>query len=738
MGNWARQAKQALSQRDYVRAGDFFKMDGNYRAAIKAYIKGGIYGKAAQMHESLGNPKKAEKLLAKHGSPQENAEFYIRQGDHHNAIDIYLQQGMEFDAAELYERLNEADKAAELYERLGFFEKAGVLYGKMKIYDRAIRCLDKAIIQLNELGTPDAKARTQRYQDWIANFHLADGHFKQAADIFVELAQFEKAAKSYAKANLATLAAENYIKIGRRLEAERILAESTGPEERSMLGRLANEAGDYVKAIEYLKGTSHYDELALAHEKLGNYRDAAVLFEKANDLQRAAELYALSGDHQKAALIFEEKGSFEEAAANYEQLQNYRHAAKLYQMAKHPYKTGYCYYKIKKFEEALEELQRVESIDPNFLDAKNIMARIFFKQGYYSVATKVLEELTAKSTLSDDNLSTYYLLARCLEELEEFKEAARYYERICSHKVTYRDVRGRVERLNKMMGRSRSNHTFDDSAAPTNLQIGDIIADRFRIVSEIGKGGMGFIYRVRDLALDRDVALKMLLHNRGSFEELKTELINARDLTHPYIIKVFDIGEWKGVFYFTMELVEGETLKAYIERSDIKEIEDKLKLLIKVCDGLHSAHTKGIIHRDIKPQNILINPNNEPKVLDFGIARRVNEDTKSQGISGSPKYMAPEQIQNTGADPRTDVYAIGIIMFYMFTKVEPFTGKDANQILLMQINRPLPDPTTYNPSIPYWLAEIIRRCCQKNKDMRYGGMNELIDELRLNIMDFKP
>ena len=109
-----------------------------------------------------------------------------------------------------------------------FIEKAGVLYGKMKIYDRAIRCLDKAMVQLNDLGTPDAKSRTQRYQDWVANFHLADGHFKKAADIFVELAQFEKAAKSYAKANLATLAAENYIKIGRRLEAERILAESTG------------------------------------------------------------------------------------------------------------------------------------------------------------------------------------------------------------------------------------------------------------------------------------------------------------------------------------------------------------------------------------------------------------------------------------------------------------------------------------------------------------------------------
>ncbi len=738
MGNWARQAKQALSQREYVRAGDFFKLDGNYRLAIKAYLKAGLFGKAAQMHESMGKPKKAEKLLLKSGSPTELADFHIRQNAPQSAIDIYLKHGMEFEAAELYERMSQLELAAQLYQRLGFFEKAGVMFGKVKSHDKAIVCLQQAIKQLKDLGTPDAKARIQRYLDWVANFHLADGRYRQAADIFVELVQFEKAAKSYSKAEDFVLAAEYYLKVGRRLEAETALAGSKDPEAKAMLGRLANEHGDYKKAVEFLTGTKYRTELAFANEQLGNHLVAAELYEKSGEIQKAAELYARAGDHQKAAMIYESKGFFEEAAQHYESLNNYRHAAKLYQMAKHPYKTGFCYYKISKFEEALEELQRVESIDPNYLDAKNIMARIFFKQGYYSVATKVLEELTAKTTLSEDNLGTYYLLARCLEELEEYKEASRYYERICSHKVTYRDVRARIERLNKVLGRSRGSVTLEDSATPTSLQVGDIIADRFRIVSEIGKGGMGFIYRVRDLALDRDVALKMLLHNRGSFEELKTELINARDLTHKYIIKVFDIGEWKGVFYFTMELVVGETLKAYIEHSQLKDISEKLELIVKVCEGLYSAHQKGIIHRDIKPQNILIEDNLEPKILDFGIARRISEESKSQGISGSPKYMAPEQIQNTGADPRTDIYAIGIIMFFMFTKAEPFTGKDANQILLMQINRPLPDPTTYNPAIPYWLIEIIRKCCQKNKEMRYANMNELIEELKLNTLDFNP
>lgn len=735
MGNWARQARQALSQKEYMRAGDFFKLDGNYRAAVKAYVKGGIFGKAAQIYENLGKPKKAEKLLLKSGTPTELADFHIRQGNPQSAVEIYLKNGMEYDAAELYERLNMTDRAAAIFQKLGFYEKAGVMYGRLNIHDKAIHCLSLAVKQLLALGTPDAKARIQKYQDWIANFCVADNRFQQAAEIFEELAQFEKAAKCYTKAEMFVQAANNYVKVGRRLDAERVLAKSPDPSARAMLGKLAHESGDYQKAVEHLKGTGQYAELAQSHEQLGNYKEAAELFEKASDMQRAGELYAKAGDHQRAALIFEQLGEFDQAAQNYEVQQNFRHAAKLYHMAKQPYKTGFCYYKIGKFEESLEELQRVESIDPNYLDAKNIMARIFFKQGYYSVATKVLEELTSKTTLSDDNLSTYYLLARCLEELQEFKEAARYYERICSHKVTYRDVRNRVEKLNKHLGRSRSNPTFEDSATPTNLQVGDIIADRFRIVSEIGKGGMGFIYKVRDLALDRDVALKMLLSNRGSFEELKTELINARDLTHQYIIKVFDIGEWKGVFYFTMELVEGETLKAYIERSNGGEIEEKLKLLVKICEGLSLAHQKGIIHRDIKPQNILINAEMEPKILDFGIARRVTDEGKNQGISGSPKYMAPEQIQNTGADPRTDIYAIGIIMFYMFTKTEPFTGKDANQILLMQINRPLPDPASVNPTVPYWLTEIIRRCCQKNKDMRYNDMEELINELNLNIMD---
>lgn len=385
----------------------------------------------------------------------------------------------------------------------------------------------------------------------------------------------------------------------------------------------------------------------------------------------------------------------------------------------------------------MEHLQKIDDIDPAADLAKRLMAKIFFKQGYFSVATKLLEELTAKSTLSDENIETYYLLARCLEESGETMEANRYYERICSKKVTYKDVRERVEKLSKVVRRSRFTITEShDLLTPDSFKIGDVIADRFRIMEEIGKGGMGCIFKVRDLSLDRIVALKMLIHNRGSFEELKAELINARDLTHPFIIKVFDIGEWKNVCYFTMELAVGTTLKRYIEESDLSQIDEKIRIMIKICEGLYSAHRMDIVHRDIKPQNIILDANLDPKILDFGIARRMSQEGQDQGISGSPKYMAPEQIQNTGTDPRTDIYAVGIIMFYLFTKKEPFVGKDANQILLMQINRQLPDPLEVNPILPCWLADIIKRCCQKNKEMRYNDIGELIEELKLNVMDY--
>ena len=142
------------------------------------------------------------------------------------------------------------------------------------------------------------------------------------------------------------------------------------------------------------------------------------------------------------------------------------------------------------------------------------------------------------------------------------------------------------------------------------------------------------------------------------------------------------------------------------------------------------------MHRDIKPQNIMIDRQFNPKILDFGIARRVTTGPQNRPISGSPKYMAPEQIQNLTTDVRTDIYALGIIMYYMFTLREPFLAKTPQQVMRLHLDTQLPDPMDYNPLIPYWLAEIIQKCCCKDPAMRFGDLDELMDELKLNLLDF--
>ena len=302
-----------------------------------------------------------------------------------------------------------------------------------------------------------------------------------------------------------------------------------------------------------------------------------------------------------------------------------------------------------------------------------------------------------------------------------------------ARKFDYADVSERLKKLQTAAG----PRVRDPVQKYNPMQLGenDIIDSRFKIRKVIGKGGMGSIFMVRDQSLDRDIALKMLLRERAHFEELKGELLIARDLTHPYIIKVFDVGEWMGIGYFTMEYVEGQPLKIYIRESS-DPLDQKILLLIKVCEGLKAAHDKGIVHRDIKPQNILIDADFNPKILDFGIARKVTQGKHNEAISGSPKYMSPEQIQNLHTDLRTDIYALGIIMFYMFTGREPFLAKTPQEVMLMHLERALPEPFERNPQLPFWLCDIIKKCCHKNPDMRFNDVGELIDELKMNLMDF--
>lgn len=738
MGKWTTQARLALSQRNYTQAGDFFKLDGNYRSAINAYIKGRNYGQAATLYENLGKAGKAEKLLLKHGSPEERAEFYLRTNNLEMAVDVYMGHGMHYEAAELLERLNQLPRAAALYESLNFDERAGMLYGKCKNFDKAIEMFTKVVAKL-DMTLPQAKAKAHKYNLWIANFHIGSKRFLKAGEIFENAQQIEKAVKCYVKGGDPVRAAHILLKMRNFDEAATILAGVHSLESRILQGKIAIEHGDYDHALEMLKETDEHQLLSDIYEKLGRFQDAAYLLEKVGNLQSAAKMYANGQEYHRAAILYEQNGCYGEAAQNYEAQQKWGHAAKLYHLSKNRYKAGFCLFKFERLDDALAQMQMLSEEDPNYIKGRHIMAEIFYRQGVFSVARQLYEELLDEAVLDDNTMLSFYYLARCFEEEDHALDAKRIYERIVARRFNFGDVADRLRRLHSQQQtiNQTGNVTLTrEINSPSDLSIGELIDGRFKVVDIIGKGGMGAIFKVKDMELSRNIALKMLTHKRADFEELKVELLIARDLTHPYIIKVFDVGSWNGMGYFTMEAVEGPPLKTYIHNSESDSLEDKLRLLVKICEGLKHAHDQNVVHRDIKPQNIMIGSDGNPKILDFGIARKTNHDTQGKAISGSPKYMAPEQIQNTRSDVRTDIYAMGIIIFYMFTLKEPFLAKTPQAVMRMHLHTPLPDPMGLNPDMPYWLCEIIQKCCRKSMDMRFNHMGELVDELKLNLMDF--
>ncbi|MDJ0836611.1 MAG: protein kinase [Acidobacteriota bacterium] len=741
MGNWSKQAKAALSQRDYTQAGDFFKLDGNYKAAVKAYVSGKNFGEAARIYEGMGQFAKAEKLLLKDGSAKDLAEFHVRNQSYEKALAAYTNHGMDYEAAELLEKLNRQVEAANLYAKLGFHEKAGVLFGKSRRFDDAIRMISKVIDGLAKQETvPLAKSKILKYQNWIANFHIGAKRFSAAGEIFLEHDNKEKAAKCFMKGGQALRAAEILLDLGKLEMAEKVLGTVQDLQARVMLAKICNARGEFERTLILLQDTNQPQLLSEAYENLGDFLKAAGEEEKLGNLRKAARLFQKGGEYRKAAMLFEQDGQYREAAECYEKLKKYGHAAKLYHMARDRYKAGLCLHRYGRSEDALKQLQMVEENHPNVMDAKKIMAEIFFKQGVFPLARRLLDEITADSPVDDSSMASFYFLARCLEQENNLEVAKKYYERIAAKKFNYADVTERLKRLHHIQAAQTGKFSLATPVKkkknfnPFNLKEGDVIDERFEVQGTIGKGGMGTIFKVRDLSLSRNIALKMLSHRKADFEELKVELLMARDLTHPYIIKVFDVGQWHDIGYFTMEYVDGKPLKKFIHDKAGDPLTDKVRLMVKICEGLKAAHDQDVVHRDIKPQNIIVDKDYNPKILDFGIARKVTQQSRS--ISGSPKYMAPEQIQNTGTDVRTDIYALGIIMFYMFTLREPFIAKTPQEVMQMHLHQPLPDPLEVNPSVPYWLCDIIRKCCQKKPDVRFGDMGELIDELKLNLMEF--
>ena len=271
------------------------------------------------------------------------------------------------------------------------------------------------------------------------------------------------------------------------------------------------------------------------------------------------------------------------------------------------------------------------------------------------------------------------------------------------------------------------------------IKIGMLIADRYEILEKVGTGGMADVYKSKDHTLNRFVAVKILKQefseNANFVSKFRVEAQAAAGLMHPNIVNVYDVGEEKGIYYIVMELVDGITLKNYIEKRGCLGYKEAVTIALQVSMGLEAAHKNHIIHRDIKPQNIIISREGKVKVTDFGIAKAATSDTITSNVMGSVHYTSPEQARGGYSDEKSDVYSLGVTLFEMLTGEVPFDGETTVAIAIRHIQEAMPSPKMINPDIPYSVDQIVLKCCEKSPDRRYQNMRELAQDLKKSISD---
>ncbi len=269
------------------------------------------------------------------------------------------------------------------------------------------------------------------------------------------------------------------------------------------------------------------------------------------------------------------------------------------------------------------------------------------------------------------------------------------------------------------------------------VKIGMMIGDRYEILEKIGTGGMSDVYKAKCHKLNRYVAVKVLKQefseNANFVSKFRIEAQAAAGLMHPNIVNVYDVGEESGIYYIVMELVEGITLKKYIEKKARLSYKEAVSIAIQVSMGIDAAHNNHIIHRDIKPQNIIISKDGKVKVTDFGIAKAATSNTITSNVMGSVHYTSPEQARGGYSDEKSDIYSLGISLFEMLTGRVPFNGETTVAIAIKHIQEDMPYPSDFVPEIPVCVENIVLKCCQKSPDRRYQSMQELIADLKLSL-----
>jgi serine/threonine-protein kinase len=505
-------------------------------------------------------------------------------------------------------------------------------------------------------------------------------------------------------------------RLGQEEEAARVLAEyhrDLGDDEEA--ARCFEKAGELLSAGDIYRMLEQYDKAGECYERFG-------------DSAQAAEMFSLAGDRQRASASYEQAGLYTEAAECASDGGDESKQAELLAQAGNHLKAGAIHLKARRIDEAIEVLQQIPLDHADFAAASAKLGEIFLKRGKHTLAIVKLRHATENVEITQRNVPAFYYLAVALDANGDLAEADAIFEQILSFDYSFKDVQERLGRTRANLEKQDAESMVTESPPMTKTAE----QGRYEITGKLGKGGMGIVYKATDTVLDRTVAYKVLpdslQENPQALKNFLREAKSAAKLNHPGIVTVYDAGEQDGVFYIAMEYVDGNTLKEIIKHRGKISPGGIVHVLTQMCEALAYAHEQKVVHRDIKTANTMWTRDRKAKIMDFGLAKVIEEvRNHTTVVSGTPYYMSPEQTLGKNVDHRTDIYSLGVSLFELATGTLPF--REGN-LPYHHVHTPPPDPREFNAELPPLIVNIIARCLEKEPANRYQSALEIVTELK--------
>jgi tetratricopeptide (TPR) repeat protein len=697
--------------------------------AADYFIAGGEPVRAAEIRHDQNRFLESAELYSKAGSHSAAAVIFAQQGEFARAAESNVEAGNISQAAEMFEKSGDFRRAAECYEKTDFPRDAARCWGKCQQWLRAAKCLDQELVELGAAASRDDRAREeygklvrmagQLFQragelERAENVFMKGGLYEQAGELAEKRGDTQRAVDLFLKARQAPRAAQAMQKAGNAAGAARVLAE------------YHRDRGEHADAAAQFEAAGELLEAADLYRLLERYPDAARCYERAGSPAQAAEMHAGAGDRASAAACYERAGKFAEAAECFALVGDDVREAEMLELAGQFLGAGRLHREKGRDDAAIAALQSVPAEHADFSAASALLGEIFRGRDMHSVAIAKLRDAIGERELDRDNQRVYYCLATVYEASGDVASAVPLYEKLLAFDVRYEDVEARLASTREQL------KTMAAEPAAGAAASGPPKPNRYIIRGTLGRGGMGVVYKAEDTVLDRTVAFKVLpdalRENPQALKNFLREAKSAAQLNHPNIVMVYDAGEQEGVFYIAMEYVDGHTLKEIIKRRGRIAPKGVAHVISQLCEALAYAHEKKIVHRDIKTANAMWTVDRKAKIMDFGLAKVIEEvRNHTTVVSGTPYYMSPEQTLGKNVDHRTDIYSLGVSLFEMATGGLPFTE---GNLPYHHVHTPPPDPRELVPDLPDVIVQIIERCMRKDPEERYQSTREILAELR--------